>query len=49
MANDYFCFFGFRFFSICGFALMSALIASSKLNGWSETGLAFGMRPPIYE
>jgi len=22
-------------------------MASSKLSGWSETGLAFGMRPPM--
>ena len=26
---------------------MSALMASSKLNGWSETGLAFGIQPPL--
>jgi len=40
-------FFGLGFF-LLGFrvAFMSALIASSKLNGWSETGFAFGIVPP---
>ena len=26
---------------------MSISIACSKVNGWSETGFAFGMRPPM--
>ncbi len=30
-----------------GFARMSAVMASSKLNGWSETGFAFGIGPPM--
>ena len=28
---------------------MSTFMASSKLNGWSETGLAFGMIPPMVD
>ena len=27
--------------------LIRAVIASSKLNGWSETGLALGLIPPM--
>ena len=37
----------FLAFPRTGTTFMSALIASSKLNGWSETGLAFGMVPPM--
>ena len=33
-------------FGVLGFTFMSTLMASSKLNGWSETGLAFGMIGP---
>jgi hypothetical protein len=34
------------FFGLGG-ALSKMSIASSKLSGWSEIGLAFGMRPPM--
>jgi hypothetical protein len=33
-----------RFFCGFGFAFMSTSMACSKLNGKSETGLAFGMK-----
>jgi hypothetical protein len=36
-----------RFFRGIGFAFMSISIACSKLNGKSDTGFAFGMRPPL--
>ena len=34
-------------FGVLGFTFMSTLMASSKLNGWSEIGLAFGIAPPM--
>ena len=36
-----------RFFFGFGVALMSISMACSKFNGKSETGFAFGMRPPM--
>lgn len=47
--SDFFCVFVLdvvRFFCGFGFAFMSTSIACSKLNGKSDTGFAFGMRPP---
>ncbi len=32
---------------VCGLALRSASMASSKLNGQRETGFAFGIQPPM--
>jgi hypothetical protein len=41
------CFFGFGFLSDFRLTFMSALIASSKLSGWSETGVGGeGAAPP---
>jgi hypothetical protein len=38
---------GFELLSSLVVVLMSTLIASSKLSGWSETGLAVGMTPAL--
>ena len=35
------------FVVVCGLALRSASMASSKLNGQRETGFAFGIQPPM--
>ena len=44
--TDFFDFLDLPFFRGFGFAFMSTSIACSKLNGKSDPGLAFGMRPP---